>query len=175
MSIRRVIRALIGLLVATILCAIIIGNSSFRAIREIYTQVTINAPAERVWAITMDTGRYPEWNPFIKSVHGDLRPGARIRVNLHPANSHTTPIFPTVLAVEPNHELRWRGHALIPGLFDGEHSFTVEPTGPNSCRFIQQEKFSGSLVPFAWRWITTDVIAGFREMNQALKLRAEHP
>jgi hypothetical protein len=83
------------------------------------------------------------------------------------------PIWPKVLVVEPNRELRWRGSAVIPGLFDGEHSFEIDPNGPTSCRFIQRETYSGSFVPLAWRWITTDVIAGFRSMNEALKTRAE--
>jgi hypothetical protein len=32
---------------------------------------------------------------------------------------------PTVLNAETNRELRWLGHLLAPGLFDGEHSFTI--------------------------------------------------
>ena len=34
---------------------------------------------------------------------------------------------PRVLKAEPNRELRWLGHLGIPGLFDGEHIFTIEP------------------------------------------------
>jgi len=33
---------------------------------------------------------------------------------------------PTILKAEPNRELRWLGHLLVPGLFDGEHIFTIE-------------------------------------------------
>ena len=37
---------------------------------------------------------------------------------------------PTVLAVNPGRELRWRGQLLLPGIFAGEHSFLIEPTMP---------------------------------------------
>ena len=33
---------------------------------------------------------------------------------------------PTVLAVHPERELRWLGRFILPGLFDGEHSFRIE-------------------------------------------------
>jgi hypothetical protein len=32
---------------------------------------------------------------------------------------------------------------LAPGLFDGEHSFRIEPVGPARVRFLHRERFSG--------------------------------
>jgi hypothetical protein len=80
---------------------------------------------------------------------------------------------PTVLKAEPNRELRWIGHLLIPGLFDGEHIFTIEPLGANRVRFVQREIFSGLLVPLFAKGLDTDTQRGFGEMNQALKAQAE--
>ena len=54
---------------------------------------------------------------------------------------------PTVLKVEPNREFRWLGHLLVPGLFDGEHSFTIEPLGESRVRFTQREIFTGCSFP----------------------------
>jgi hypothetical protein len=69
--------------------------------------------------------------------------------------------------------LRWIGHLLIPGLFDGEHIFTIEPLGANRVRFVQREIFSGLLVPLFAKGLDTDTQRGFGEMNQALKAQAE--
>jgi Uncharacterized conserved protein len=80
---------------------------------------------------------------------------------------------PTVLKAEPNRELRWIGHLLIPGLFDGEHIFTIEPLGTNRVRFIQCEIYTGLLVPLFGRGLDTDTQRGFIEMNQALKIQAK--
>jgi hypothetical protein len=80
---------------------------------------------------------------------------------------------PTVLVAEPNRELRWLGHLLLPGIFDGEHSFVVEPLGEGHVRFIQRERFKGLLVPFLSKMLDGDISRGFNEMNRALKLRAE--
>ncbi len=63
-------------------------------------------------------------------------------------------------------------HLFIPGLFDGEHSFTIEAVGENRIRFTQREIFTGLLVPLfapALIWARR----GFEEMNQALKAQAE--
>jgi len=35
---------------------------------------------------------------------------------------------PIVLEGDPGRRLRWRGHLLLAGLFDGEHSFTIQPS-----------------------------------------------
>lgn len=79
---------------------------------------------------------------------------------------------PRVLVAEPARELRWLGHLLIPGLFDGEHSFVIEPTDPRSCRFHHGETFTGALVGLFSKGLdaTGD---GFDQMNLALKARSE--
>ncbi|WP_432946882.1 SRPBCC family protein [Kribbella sp. CA-253562] len=45
---------------------------------------TVNAPAERVWAVFSDVARWPEWTPTVDSVErldeGALRVGARTRI-----------------------------------------------------------------------------------------------
>ena len=60
----------------------------------------------------------------------------------------------------------------MPGLFDGEHYFKIEPLEDGKVRFIQGEKFTGVLVPFMGGLIDNAKI-GFDEMNIALKEKAE--
>jgi hypothetical protein len=79
---------------------------------------------------------------------------------------------PKVLKVEPNYELRLLGRLYLLWLFDGEHAFVFEALKDNSVRFIQREKFTGLLVPFAGS-LLRDTQRGFEEMNRALKQQAE--
>ncbi len=84
------------------------------------------------------------------------------------------PVYPPeVVKAEPNRELRWLGHLLVPGLFDGEHIFAIEPLGANPVRFVQRETFTGLLVPLFARRLHTETLRGFEEMNRALKIEAE--
>jgi hypothetical protein len=80
---------------------------------------------------------------------------------------------PKVLNAEANRELRWLGHLLVRGLFDGEHSFTLVPLGETRVRFVQREVFRGLLVPLFSGGLNRDTRRGFEEMNRALKERAE--
>ena len=74
---------------------------------------------------------------------------------------------PTVLVAEPNRELRWLGHLWLPGLFDGEHSFSIEPLDEGRVRFVQRERFKGLLLPFLSKMLDGDTRRGFNEMNRA--------
>ena len=80
---------------------------------------------------------------------------------------------PTVMKVEPGRELRWLGHLLVPGIFDGEHIFEIEELESDRVRFVQREVFKGLLVPLLARSLDRDTQRGFEEMNRALRERVE--
>jgi hypothetical protein len=141
--------------------------------KQLLTEIEINAPPERVWRLLTDFAGFPEWNPFIRRAIGEPRKGAQLEVYLQPSGAKGMTFRPKVLKAEPNRELRWLGHFLIPGLFDGEHIFTIEPLDADGVRFVQRELFTGLLVPLLARSLDKDTRRGFEEMNQALKLRAE--
>lgn len=140
--------------------------------RRIETNIEINAPAARIWALLTDFARMPSWNPFIKSVSGNLAQGARLSVYIAPPGKSGMRFKPTVLTVRPERELRWLGHLLIPGVFDGEHYFLLEPVGEGKTRLTQGEKFSGLLVGLLSGTLSATE-AGFKAMNTALKREAE--
>ena len=59
----------------------------------------------------------------------------------------------------------------MPGLFDGEHAFMLEPR-PGGCRLRHEETFRGLLVPL-FGGVLADTERGFAAFNAALKRRAE--
>ena len=79
---------------------------------------------------------------------------------------------PTVLTVQPNRELRWKGYVWTPGVFDGDHRFILESDG-ESTHVIQTETFSGILAGRLMRGIIDETVEAMREMNYALKTRVE--
>ena len=142
--------------------------------RSISDSVEIEAPPERVWRELADTASYPRWNPFIKRLEGELREGAKIDVEIEPPGGRAMTFKPTVTAMKTGRELRWLGHLLVRGLFDGEHRFEIEDLGGGRSLFTQSERFAGLLVrPFAGTLAKTE--RGFEAMNRALKERAEAP
>lgn len=141
--------------------------------KELRTEIEIQASDERVWQLLTDFASFPQWNPFVRRVKGEAKAGARLEVHIQPSGTSGMTFKPTVLKAEPNRELRWLGHLLVPGLFDGEHIFTIETLGVNRVRFTQREVFTGLLVPLFARGLDTDTRRGFEEMNHALKVQAE--
>ncbi len=140
--------------------------------REIKTEIIIESSAKTVWRILTDFERYPEWNPFIKSISGEPRVGAKLQIFIQPPGASGMKFTPTVLAAEENREFRWLGKVLISGLFDGEHIFVIEPIDENKIRFIHSEKFKGILVSLLGSTLK-GAEQGFALMNKALKERAE--
>ena len=140
---------------------------------EIRTEIEIAATPERIWSILIDFIAYPQWNPFIRSIKGVVKTGERLTAFIQPTGGKGMTFRPTVLVALPNQEFRWRGHFLLPGIFDGEHYFQIEPIAPGRVRFIQGEKFSGILVALAKSSLEGETKSGFIAMNQALKVQAE--
>ncbi len=140
--------------------------------REIHTEIEIEAPVEIVWEQLALVRDYPKWNPFIRKLEGSLRQGERLTVRVEPPGGGGMTFRPVLLAVSAPSELRWRGRLLVPGIFDGEHSFHLQAVAPNRTKFVQQEVFTGLLVPL-FVSVLERTKSGFILMNQALKARAE--
>jgi hypothetical protein len=139
---------------------------------ELRSHIEIDAEPEDVWEVLTDLGSYPEWNPFIRQIEGDIQRGATLRVLIQPPNQRGMTFKPKVLTAEPNQELRWLGRLFVPGVFDGEHTLSIEAAGQGHVRFNQRETFRGFLVPVMRRMLQ-GTQGGFEEMNRALKLRVE--
>ena len=140
--------------------------------RALNTEILIEAAPRTLWSVLTDFAAYPEWNPFIVQVQGRPIPDSRLRVRLQPPGGRPMTFRPRVLRVEPDRELRWLGHVLVSGLFDGEHILRLEPV-EGGTRFVQREEFRGLLLPLLWRGLDTKTRAGFEAMNMSLKNRAE--
>ena len=141
--------------------------------KEVFSQIEIQASAERVWRVLNDFASYPEWNPFIRRIKGQPKEGKRLRVYIEPPGGKGRTLRPRVLKAEPKRELQWLGRLLISGLFDGDHIFTIEQIGNERVRFVQREIFSGLLVSFLKNRLDMKIRVGFEQMNRALKLLAE--
>lgn len=141
--------------------------------KELNTNIEINAPAETVWQVLTDFSRYSQWNPFIRSIFGEARRGGTLEVFIQPPGGNGMTFRPVIVALQPGRELRWIGRLLLPGIFDGEHQFQIEPLGENRTRFVHREVFSGLLVPFLWSSLDKQTRQGFEEMNRALKMLVE--
>lgn len=141
--------------------------------KQLRTEIKIAASPERVWEVLTDLAAYPQWNPFMTQASGAPVQGERLTIQMRPEGGRAMTFRPTVREAVPGRHLRWIGHLFVPGIFDGEHSFTIEPLDDGGVRLVQQEDFRGVLVPLLARSLDRRTLPAFKRMNEALKLRAE--
>ncbi len=137
--------------------------------KHIKTQITISAPIDKVWKIFTDFKNYPQWNPFIKSIKGNIAVGETIKINAGGMG-----FKPKVLRFDSNQELRWIGKLLMKGIFDGEHIFQFVDNGDGTVTFKHEEKFSGILVGLFSKKLDAETKPGFEEMNARFKELCEN-
>lgn len=65
--------------------------------RELITSIEVNAPANIVWRVLTDFGKYPQWNPFIRSISGAAKQDAKLKIYLQPPGGSEMTFHPVVL------------------------------------------------------------------------------
>jgi hypothetical protein len=140
--------------------------------KELRTEIEIQATPEEVWQVISELDKYPEWNPFIHHAIGEAIMGEQVDITFKTGSKEMT-LHCIVIKSEPNRELRWKYHVGSSLLFSGEHSFIIEPVDATHVRFVDREIFNGLLVPLQARDIDNNSKRGFEAMDKALKVRAE--
>ena len=140
--------------------------------KEIKTEISINASPEKVWGILTDFENQSSWNPLIRSISGDKKVGGNLKVSIQLGEGGGMTFKPKVLVFSEKKELRWKGKLLITGLFDGEHYFILKSIDNNITQFIHGEKFSGILVGLFGKMLDKTK-EGFELMNRSLKTECE--
>ena len=135
------------------------------------SDIEIDAPPERVWALLTDAAAYPTWNPTVTEVRGEVALGRRIVVHAAIANGKGFPVRVAVL--DAPRRMVWRGGAPLRFLFRGERVFTLTPAGQR-VHFSMREEFSGLLAGLIRRSFP-DLQPAFDDFEKALKRAAEAP
>lgn len=155
--------------ILTLVVALLLGLFIFAPKAQLETSIQIDAPATVVWEILTDVEGHAGWNPFLISMSGELREGARLTNIMRPSSGSEMTFRPVVLSVKPERELSWLGRLFLPRLFDGEHTFLLTPQDRGTL-FTQKEAFRGIGL---WLINVERFRHDFEAMNRALKHRAE--
>ena len=137
------------------------------------TEFEIDASAEQVWTVLTDFGRYPDWNPSLPSISGELREGAHVSLVLGMPGRPNPKVTATLQEITPNERLRWHGNVGTDRVFAGDREFAIETLGENRVRFTHVENVTGLLAPVFELLMGTSVQRSHDEFNEALKRRSE--
>ena len=139
---------------------------------ENHNEIEIEATLKKAWEVLTDFEKYPEWNPLLIKVEGNVAPG--IKVNVLVKNSpKNLKLICEVVKIEPLRELTWKFNIVLPFLFQGIHSFSLEAINDKNVRFIDRETFRGLLLPLQEKTLKTTGKADMIAMDRAFKDRLE--
>jgi uncharacterized protein YndB with AHSA1/START domain len=99
------------------------GPAACAAEAQARAEITINAPAGRVWRLLTDVERWPEWNPAVATaaMQGPLRVGT-----LFVWKSQGFQVSSTLSEIDPPTRLSWTGSAFGTRAF---HLWEIETVG----------------------------------------------
>lgn len=140
--------------------------------KELSSQIEIDAPPETVWRVLTDFEAYPQWNPVEIEMKGRPIEGTVLEHTSKLPGGQPMRFRPTLVEVRQGQALAWTGRLFLPLLFDVRHRFALEPAGDGRTRLTQSEQFSGVLIPFVGGTLRRTEEA-FGLANAALKARAE--
>ncbi len=67
--------------------------------KELYTEIEIQASSEQVWQVLTDLEHFSQWNPFIRSAKGELKVGSQLEILVQPPDASAMKFRPRVLKV----------------------------------------------------------------------------
>jgi hypothetical protein len=142
-------------------------------LKEIKTELEIMGSSQLVWQVLTDFPNYSKWNPVMVQVKGVAKVRTKLEIHIRTRGGKNRIYKPTITKVQPNHELRWFGKSLFPGMLNGERIFTIHSLGINNVRFVHRQIFTGLGVYLAGSRLDRDIRDTLNEMNVALKKQVE--
>jgi uncharacterized protein YndB with AHSA1/START domain len=130
---------------------------------------TIDAPADKVWAVLQDAQAWPSWDSGVDEVRGTVVLGARITVRSKAAPGRAFPVKVTTL--ERPKRLVFTGGMPL-GLFKGVRTYTISTNDDGSTAFRMREEYTGLLLGLIWKSIP-DLGPSFVQFAEGLKKRVE--
>ena len=109
-------------------------------------EVTVHAPAERVWALLTDAKHFPLWNSTVTRIDGQIREGETLQV-LVPGSDRV--FAPRVSGVVPHERMTWIGG--FSPMFKGVRTFELRPRPDGATDFAMAERFTGLMIPLVRR------------------------
>ena len=132
------------------------------------TSISIDAPAMKVWQILTNAEAYPDWDPGMIRLEGEIAPGNKITAYTKISPDRAFPV--TVTEFDPGRKMVWASKMPL-GLFRGERSFVITEKEAG-IDFYLEEEFGGILLPLIGRTIP-DLQPSFEDFAKGLKARAE--
>lgn len=130
---------------------------------------TIYAAPETIWELLTEASGYPDWNPAVLAIEGEIAEGRQIRLTsiVNPNRQFKL----NVSDVRAPHHMVWSDGMPL-GLFKGVRTFDVIPQDDGTSEFKMEETYTGLMAPLITKSIP-DMTDSFHLFADGLKEAAE--
>lgn len=140
---------------------------------SVHTEVTIDAPPEKVWAVLTDFEKLAEWSPGMVAFEGEFRQDGPAKVTFKIGiGQHTQNFDHPLVHFEEGRMFGWSAPLPMMHMHDN-HKYIVEPREDGKTQFIQSDQFVGSGAHYIGGMFARQTMQNYVEFNRALKARVE--
>lgn len=139
--------------------------------KEYHTNIKINKPIKDVWVFLTDFESYPNWNPLVGELSGNIKEGETIKTKIIPLGKS---YYPKILSFKKEEELIWQGKQGATFLLAGKHYYKLREIDKNKTELLHGEYFTGIFSCFIDKKLLQKMENAFIEHNKLLKSKLEN-
>ncbi len=143
---------------------------------EIRTEIEIDAPPEKVWAVLSDINSWHEWSPIVNDSSGDASLGSTLSITMIGEKEYQDgpEYHPIITHLDAPKVFHWQAVMMSGIVMTNDKVIELEGTSVGT-RLIHKELFKGMIVPIFRNKFDENVPHMLNAMNEALKTRVENP
>jgi len=138
--------------------------------KQYHTAIVINASAKAVWQELTNFKAYPDWNPIVGKLEGEMKEGSTISTHIVPLKNT---YFPVLTRYDETRELVWKGAQGASFLLAAEHYYRLNELSENQVELQHGEYFTGIISYLLPKNLLANMHAAFEQHNSLLKQRIE--
>ncbi len=141
--------------------------------KEVRTEIEINAPKEKVWDILTNFDGWGEWNPTVKEAKGEAKLKSTLTITMRGKTEEGAHSYsPVIINIDAPNSFRFRASMGARIMMTNYKTCQLEETA-KGVKLIHIEGFTGLMVPIIWKKMEKGVPMMLDMMNKALKKKAE--
>lgn len=139
--------------------------------KQYHTSIKINGTLNDVWEELTNFKNYPNWNPTVGKLEGEMKEGKKISTYIVPLKGT---YFPVLISYSENQELLWKGTPGAKFLMAAKHYYRLKAISETQTELQHGEYFTGVFSYFLSKTFFANMRAAFEQHNILLKKRVEN-
>jgi len=139
--------------------------------KQYHTSIKINSTLNEVWEALTNFNDYPNWNPIVGKLEGEMKEGNTISTYIVPLKGTFAPVL---LRYNKNQELLWQGTLGAKFLLAAKHYYRLNAISATQTELLHGEYFTGLFSYFLPGNFVSKMRTAFEQHNMLLKKRIEN-